>query len=438
MSVATLPEETVRRVQELGRPWGGLPVPRPRFEGASLVNVAVSLLRDLGDESPAGPLPPLLPEYGLTVDDGDAAVLVVVDSFGWNCVEALVSHPEDPVELAVASLLAERAHPLTTVFPTTTAASLVSLSTAAAPGSHGILAYIQYLPQYGCLVNTLRMAPAYSQIPPDLFKGPSFDPQEWVRLPTLFRRLGTGAALTERPLVDSGFTRVLYDGAEIQGHGSLSELSVHLEHCLERQDSQRPRLIMVYWSALDTALHLEGPDPRLMKRELGLIFHALAAAVRPVAPRHRVRFLVTGDHGHIETPRERCRLVHSDPEWVALLARPPSGEGRASFLRAREGRLLELRSHLSAHLPADWVCLETRRLIHDGFLGPPPHHPELLERFGDLVVLPPRGATLAYRPPGFRGPELAGLLGGHGGLTPEELLVPLVTFSGEELVSRVP
>jgi hypothetical protein len=73
-----------------------------------------------------------------------------------------------------------------------------------------------------------------------------------------------------------------------------------------------------------------------------------------------------------------------------------------------------------------------RRAIDAGLFGPPPFHPELSERLGDLLVLVPSPAGITYRIPGAPA-RTRYLIGAHGGLEPEELLVPLVAGPLSEL-----
>jgi hypothetical protein len=57
-----------------------------------------------------------------------------------------------------------------------------------------------------------------------------------------------------------------------------------------------------------------------------------------------------------------------------------------------------------------------------GLYGPPPHHPELLERIGETLLLARDCSAF-----GFPGGH-SGSVGGHGSLTPEEMLVPLLVW----------
>ena len=142
--------------------------------------------------------------------------------------------------------------------------------------------------------------------------------------------------------------------------------------------------------------------------------------------------IVTGDHGQV--PAEPAREVAIDgfPEIVAHLARPPTGDRRAAFLTARPGHVEELTSSLGRVLPAGHQIVSLPRALAAGLFGPPPYHPEISERLGDLLVLVPSPAGLTYRLPGAR-PRERFLRGAHGGLDPAELTIPLVSAPLNEI-----
>ncbi len=114
------------------------------------------------------------------------------------------------------------------------------------------------------------------------------------------------------------------------------------------------------------------------------------------------------------------------PELLRETARPPSGDRRSAFFTARPGRVPALREALEAHAPPGSRLLEMERAIAGGLFGPRPYHPEIAERLGDLLLLPPSPGTVSYRAPGMP-PPTRFLFGAHGGLEPGELLVPLVS-----------
>ncbi|MCI4354848.1 MAG: hypothetical protein L3K06_05730 [Thermoplasmata archaeon] len=140
----------------------------------------------------------------------------------------------------------------------------------------------------------------------------------------------------------------------------------------------------------------------------------------------RITLVVTGDHGQVPATVEARVAIEENPRIMAELARPLAGDRRAGFLMARPGRVPQLRAALDRVLPRGSKIVPMDDAVSAGLFGPPPYHPELSQRLGDLLVLVPSPAGLTYLPPGAA-PISRHLFGAHGGLEPAELVVPLVS-----------
>jgi hypothetical protein len=71
-------------------------------------------------------------------------------------------------------------------------------------------------------------------------------------------------------------------------------------------------------------------------------------------------------------------------------------------------------------------CFTRDRLIDEGWLGPKAPAPDVRRRIGDVILA-------AREPIGFVDPDNPGesnLISGHGSLTPDEMLVPLIAARG--------
>ncbi len=419
-------DEAVRMAERLRAPSLG-PYPVPRYDGASLPNVGVTAYLQAGGKGKDNLLPALTGDY-LRDDTAETAIVFLIDSFGWTLLERAMSLAERSSDRALMGHLAECARPITTVFPSTTSSALISLSNGVAPATHGVIGHTEYLPAWGAVLNMLKVTPSWGG-PRDLAAGRGFRPQDLVTQPTLFRRGLPSVALTKLDFEGTAFTRLLYDGAEFQGYLSLSDLSLHLRRVLQRPADKRPRLLWVYWDLLDAVHHLNGPLDELALSELTHLFGAVSEAASRMDPRERegISLFVTGDHGQVPIDASRARAAHLDPVLMSLLHRPPSGEKRAAFLEAGRGKVNELSAYLQSWTQSGWGVHTIADLVSKGVFGPPPHHPELRDRLGDFALLPPIGETLYYRPPGSRATEERLLSGNHGGLAPEELIVPLVS-----------
>lgn len=422
-----------RAAEALLRPDPVLGVPIPAYDGRSLPNVTSSLVRALGHEltgAPA-PLPPLAP--GLDPFEGRRAegpiVLFLVDGLGW--------YPSDRSEGFVAGGFpaewSDRLRPIASVFPTTTTVALTSLSAGQPPSRHGIVGHRVYLPAYGAVTEVLRMSPI-GVAAPETLTGPEWRTESVSGAPNIFRRGLPGVAVSRDRFEGTGFTRILYEGAEFVGFSTAGDLAHRLAEVLRRPTP--PPLILAYWDELDTVEHLRGPRPELASFEAGLIARILAAAADRIPP-ERARdttVLITSDHGQVSVDRAQEIAIDREPSILPHLWHPPGGDRRAGLFAARPGELDSLRAALQARLPPGAHLLSTRAAVERGLFGPPPYHPELLTRLGDLLVLLPSPASLTYRVPGVA--ARAHLrTGAHGGLEPEELLVPLATGRLSDLLA---
>ena len=403
----------------------GLPgIPRPRYDGRSIVNLAVSVHLAAGGRS--GGTPPLAPPLASALDpfDGGRAggpvVLFLVDGFGYGQLAHWRASRSER-----AARWAGRAHAITTVFPSTTTAALTSLSTGTPPGRHGLVGYRQYLPHFGVVADLLKMSPV-GVATRDQLIGPRWRPSYLTGAPALFRRGLRATAVTRDVFRGTGFTRTLYDGAAFVGYATGTDLAEELTRVLARRSP--PPAVFVYWDELDTIQHLKGPDPRLIDLELERIAHLVEHVAHrlPTRRARRITLLVTGDHGQVPATLEARVAIEENPRILAELARPLAGDRRAGFLMARPGRIPQLRAALDAALPRGSRIVPMRQAVEAGLFGPPPFHPELYQRLGDLLVLVPSPAGLTYLPPGAA-PITRHLFGAHGGLEPAELIVPLVS-----------
>jgi Type I phosphodiesterase / nucleotide pyrophosphatase len=434
-SATARPLPRAEEVARLIAPAGPLAVPIPAYGGRSLPNLTSSVVRALGHEPPAGALAPLderLDPFGGRRAEGPI-VLFVVDGLGYGRLAAAARSRGGPLE----SVWLAHASPITSVFPTTTTVALTSLSTASSPSRHGLVGYRQYLPRFGAVVDMLRMSP-HGVAQEDAFVGPAWSPSVVLGAPTIFRDgIRDAVAVSRDRFEGRGFTRMLYDGAQYEPYLGYADFAAALAQVLGRRPP--PPLVFAYWDELDTVSHLRGPGSPSVDLELERLHALLGYVARSLGPgaAGATTVLVTADHGLVPAEPERQSAFDADPEVADRLIGPPTGDRRVGFLRARPGQLEPLERAVLATLPKGARSIRAEEAIRGGLFGPPPYHPELLERVGDLVVLVPSPGGITYTLPG-RSPSRRGLLGAHGGLEADELVVPLIAARLDRFATESP
>jgi predicted AlkP superfamily pyrophosphatase or phosphodiesterase len=395
----------------------------PHYDGLSIANIPATIAALMGGELP-GALPTLPNELWADWEPGLCrVVLVVLDALGYRMLQRMLAKGDGQGFYHIAE--AGRMVPLTSVFPSTTDAALVSLRTGRPPAEHGWLAYTMYLREMGIASNAILLCPVWTR-QPDLLLEWGLDPEALVTVPTLAEQLGTMGIPSKAAFYagfrNTGFSRMLYRGVgEIRGHHHASDLWVQLRHLLAETRGQ-PTFITAYWSGLDTLAHAYGPDTDLWEAEFRNVSHLLTReflAQLPAQDHEGTLLLITADHGQIRIPPEHILTVEQDSELSHHLMVPIMGESRAAFVYPRPGRTGAIRNYLDSAYPDWFVTLDSVEALEADLMGKPIAD-ETYARAGELLVLPRGDRALQQAQPSVP------LVGRHGGLSQEEMLVPLL------------
>ena len=118
------------------------------------------------------------------------------------------------------------------------------------------------------------------------------------------------------------------------------------------------------------------------------------------------------------------RAIHlvDHPALAHCLALPLSGEPRAAYCHVRAHKTGEFLRYVKTHLSKYCTVVRSDKLIKDGWYGLGKQHPFLEHRVGDYVLIMKEGYAIYDRPHGERRAHI----GNHGGVSREEMLVPLI------------
>jgi hypothetical protein len=354
---------------------------RPNYEGPCISNL-VRALRAREDWVPDA------------VRDAQSVVLLVIDGLGWNILDGHRS--------VLPTIAALSGSPIPTVVPSTTTTALTSLTTGLAPAEHGIVGYRLLVERE--VLNVLRWSLPWGRRPPN---------------PTDFQpRLAFGGeaipAVTRAEFEATGFTNVHLRGANFTGWFGPSSIGVHCRRLI----TEGERFVYAYYGNADIVFHMHGLEDEFLVAELSFLDY-LVADVLDALP-SSCALVISADHGHV-----------AFDDWVevtelASLIEAQSGESRFRYLHAKAGAADELLSAATDRLSTYAWVFSRERLIDEGWLGPRAPSAEVRRRLGDIVLA-------ARQPIGFLDPANAGearLRSGHGSLTQDEMLVPLLAGRG--------
>jgi len=387
---------------------------RPAYGGDCVTNLLQSLLAYFGADHGA-----VLREHAAlaaALGGRRKIVLLILDGLGWRNLErAVAARPIIGEQLAGALRM-----PLTSVFPSTTSAAMTSLLYGLQPCEHGVIGFLMYLPRYGRVFNMLNFHSPDAENADLLSLG--FRPDAYVGRANILRRLADVGVLargyTLLPYVSSGLSGLIYAGTRPHAYVALGDL---LAAALGQLPAALPQLHLLYWSSLDTIAHASGAGSDGYHRELQVLVTTLRDQVI-AALDDDTALLVCADHGHIDGDDGEAINLSAHPELTRLFRVPPAGEGRATRLFLKPGTISEA-THCLREIGGMTVLTRDQGRA---LLGDAPPRADLDDSLGDLLVLPhgSRRTLYAYQPR----PHTA-MIGRHGGLSPDEMIVPLLVFT---------
>ncbi len=412
------------RLLDLPASWAG-EVVFPYYSGLSLANVSLTAAHLLGLDVPDAALLDAA-VWGGSPPDADRVVLFLTDGLGYLWLKQAMADDDEIAALASDLSDGRGPLPLTSIAPSTTVAALTTLWTGVNPAAHGMLGTRLYLREFAMLSNMLGYKPLNGSHPDGVFATWGHAPETFVPVPGLGERLaGAGIPthlLLPKNLMGSGLSKILHRGIQYRHvHVGYSDLWLRLEDVLRATVGQHV-YVSVYWPAVDTVAHAYGAYNRYTHNEIKYQLARLRQTLdQPAVRDGRTLVMILADHGHSDVPRE-INLAQDEPArpiFDALRA-GYGGENRLPFLYLRAEAAAAVVETLERHYADNLTWVESGPALAAGLFGTEAPYAETLHRLGDLVLIPRLGWQVSDN---FARLDFLSM---HGGLSDQEMLVPLL------------
>jgi len=378
-------------------------------------------------------LPPRLRDLLTSGDDRcDFVIFFLIDGLGWRFLERF---RETPFLKRMAG--EGRLEKLTAQFPSTTAAHVTTIHTGLPVGEHGVFEWNYYEPLLDAVITPLLFS--FAGVPErDTLKAAGARPRRLLPRSAFYSDLkhrGVQATIFQhREYTPSSYSDVVFAGARAVGYRTLPEALVNLGEALEK--TRPPAYFCLYFDRIDAICHEYGPDSPQTTAEIASLLQVMESLFLPsvAGRRPRTLFLLSADHGCSETDPQTTVYLNRDPRLAGVerflrtdrqgKVLVPGGSPRDFFLYIQDGRVEEAQAFLAARLEGRAEVRKVAELAEEGYFGPQVS-PVFRGRAGELVILPYRHESVWwYEKDKFE----QRYYGHHGGLTKEEMEIPLITF----------
>jgi hypothetical protein len=350
----------------------------------------------------------------------ERVAFVYFDAFGWTFLERHAGHPLFDRARSDGLLIQ-----LTAQFPSTTTAQVTTIHSGLTVAEHGLYEWHVYEPAFDRLITPLLFSFAGDGTRGSLLG--QIDPDALFPTESIYARLAeagvASGVVLPSAIAGSAPNLALLRGTDVLAfatvEGALAEASKAL--------AAGAGYAHVYLDELDSLMHAVGPDDPLAEAGARLVLDALVEATFPAG----TLVLVTADHGMSPVDPERTVYVNELwPQRAAYLetgadGKPlaPAGSCRDLFLHVRPDAVETVCSELGARLEGVADVLPVSELVAEGIFAEPTQR--LRDRLANVVALPAHGEAVYWHEPGRFVQQLHGQ---HGGLSPQEMEIPLVAW----------
>ena len=401
----------------------------PCYASYCLSKLPSAILALLGVPQPEHPLAHILRQAAAQQGSPRKVILLVIDGFGWHQWRRHAEHYDFFARLTERGTLA----PITTVFPSTTAAALTTIHSGLTPQEHGLPEWFVYFDELDSIVATLPFT-ALGAKGGDRLLEAGVKPTILFDGTTIYQTLAKAQVpsftFARAAYARSAYSCLVHKGSQTISYINASDLLVNVRQKL--LEVSGPAYFYVYWDAVDAIAHTYGPHTEQYHAELaGFSYLLRQELIEKVDARvaEEVMLIVTADHGHLNVAPKAALYLQRYPTLVRSLQHSPAGKAmlpwgspRDLFLCVQEERLPEVATWLRKRLRDYATVLMIDDALQQGLFGLGKLHKRFKSRVGNLLILPHREHLIWYEH--LKGKRFD-LLGMHGGLTVDEMLIPL-------------
>ncbi len=406
----------------------------PNYEGYSLYNIVYTVFQILGIKTSRKTLNFDLEKF---INKDNKVIFFLVDGFGYNQYKNLEK------DIPFLQLLSSRGKvfPVTSGFPSTTAASLTTIATGLTPREHGLFEWNLYFDELDEVIQTIPFSPMGRKAKEGSLLQRGADPRLLINKDKMFKTLEENKVNSyifhNQSLINTVFSKLISDGAKKFDYRYLSDLIITLRNNIAKEKG--PAFFYVYWSGVDSEGHKYGPNSLQYALEAKIFFQSIYENLIQNLSKENMEntvFMLTSDHGQTTINPKETIYLNKDSKILDALEESkngnkilPWGSPRDVFLSIKKEKRDEIIKYIEQKFGKFCRVLRTEDAIGMGLFGN--QGSEFLQRLGNIILLPYKGNTIWYEH--IKG-ERVEFKGHHGGLTEDEMKIPFAIANFKDLI----
>lgn len=369
-----------------------------------------SILTALGGSSEYAPLSALPPD---DLAQSQNIVLLILDGFGY---EFLCRQEKNTV------LHKFLVGPLTTVFPSTTATGISTFLTGLAPEQHAVTGWFMFLKEVGSVTTSLRFQPRCCRA--SLSRDGFGVDAVYGNGQEAFQRVNRSTySLHHTHLKKAEYNLAMNPCARPMSFKNEADCFRKLKKLITRRGKEQ-RYIFAYWEQFDSLCHKHGTRSAEVQTHYA---HLVTRLTKLVDAIHKTdtTLIITADHGLIDTEPTKIIELKHHPALQETLILPLCGEPRVAYCYVRPAKTAQFERYVTQHFYNACDLYRSEDLIAQHYFGLFTPDPRLYDRIGDYVLIMRENYIIKDF---LMGEEEKFQIGNHGGVSSQEMLVPLIVI----------
>jgi len=372
---------------------------------------------------------PILPrELYKNVGKFKKIILLLIDGFGY---EQWIKYYKD-YEFFDRITKKGSLSPLTSIFPSTTAAAITTVNTGLTPQEHALPEWYIYFKEVDMILASLPFKPLDEKFQ-DKFSKMKANSRILFKGKTIYQKLKKEGiksfSFCDGTYAKSDYSNMIFKGSSVIPFINSSDMVVKLRKSVEKESG--PAYFFAYFGDLDSMEHEYGPHTEEYYAELSTLSHLLKKELLEKIDKktaNETLIIITADHGQLNILPKKTTYLNKYTKVVKNFDRSkkgnlilPTGGPRDIFLHIKPNKVDETFEYLSKKLRKKAKIMKISDAVEMGMFGIGKPRKEFYDRVGNLLILPNKNGTIWYEH--VKGKKVK-FLGHHGGLTKEEMLIP--------------
>jgi len=337
-------------------------------------------------------------------------VLIIIDGLGY---EYLIKHEK-------RSFLRKNLRgKMTSVFPASTASAMTSFTTGVAPQQHALTGWFMYLKEIGVVFITLPFVSRAGNL--KLWKG-GIKYQDIYNEKSFFENLkATSISIKHEDIIDSEYSCLVTRGTKKLSFSTLNGFFRQINKALRANNDRK--FIFAYWAKFDSICHRKGTNSKETAKHFNELDKKISSLAKHLKNKNAA-IIITADHGVIDTKdKKKVIELKNHPKFAETLAMPISGEARVAYCYVRPRKIKQFENYVKTKFKNCCEMHKSEELIKNNYFGLFEPNKKLYERIGDYVLIMKDNYIMKDL---VLGEKQNIFIGNHGGMSKEEMFVPLI------------